>query len=738
MRRWVCLAVVLAVVPMGLVAQKRAITEKDLFAFHWIGDTQVSPDGRRAAFVEARVTADRGGYETAIYLLDLKTPGAEPVELLAGPHDSSPRWSPDGKTIAFVRLAEKAAAPQVYLKTVDGEMGEAGANPVRITDLPKGASGPQWSPKGDALVVVSETPKDQDEAKREAARIARSTGDDAHVTDVRIIDREVYRLNGAGYLDATEAEQLYWIPLPKADGTQAGAWQLTGGRFGVDEFAWAPDGKRIYYTQEREEESYYDEFDHNSIYGISVEGERKGLAKTEFTADLKIAANGIAVSHDGKRIAFHAAENPEKPVSHQQGDLWVMELSGHGVPRNLTASLSYEMGSGVGGDNTAPRGGGRPAIVWSADDRSLTDVAAKDGSALLVAVDAKSGTVTELTAAKQAVVDFAVAKNGSETLALISNPLRIGDLFAIGPDKAQTQLTHGNDSLFSKLDLSMPVELQVAPTVHPGDIDGHAIDTFVQLPPGFDKAKKYPLILNIHGGPHSAYGWIFDHEMLWMAARGYVVVYPNPRGSTSYGEKFANVIQDNYPDDDFHDLMDTVDAVVNLGYVDPEKLGVTGGSGGGLLTDWTVTQTDRFKAAVAQRDIVDWANWWYTGDIGEFRQYWMKPAPFDNVAAYHDRSPLTYVNNIKTPMMFILGDADYRTPPGSGGEVFFRALKYKKIPTVMVRFPRESHELSRSGEPWHRVERLENIVNWFDKYLMGVCEPQYDVTPVADAGCKAK
>jgi len=738
MRRLLCLVLLIAAVPMGLLGQKRAITEKDLFAFRWIGDTEVSPDGARVAFVETRVTADHSGYETAIFLLDLTKAGAQPVELLAGPHDGSPRWSPDGKTIAFVRLAEKATTPQVYLKMVDGEMGEAGANPVRITDLPKGAGAPAWSPKGDALVVLSETPKDQDEAKREAARLARATGDDAHVSDVRVINREVYRLNGAGYLDDTVAPQLYLISLPKADGTQAAARQLTGGRFGVDEFAWAPDGKLVYYTEEREEESYYDAFEHNSIYGISVDGDARGLAKTEFTADLKIAAHGIAVSHDGKRIAFHAAENPEKPVSHQQGDLWVMELKEKAAPRNLTGTLSYEMGSGVGGDNTAPRGAGRPEIVWGAADASLTDVAAKDGSALLVSVDTKSGAVTELTAAKQAVVDFSVAKNGKATVALISNPLLIGDLFAVGADKAQTQLTHANDELFGKLDLTMPVEMQVAPSVHPGDIDGHAIDTFVQLPPEFDKGKKYPLILNIHGGPHSAYGWIFDHEMLWMAARGYVVVYPNPRGSTSYGEKFANVIQDNYPNDDFHDLMDTVDAVVKLGYVDPEKLGVTGGSGGGLLTDWTVTQTDRFKAAVAQRDIVDWANWWYTADIGEFRQYWMKPAPFDNLAAYRDRSPLTYVNNIKTPMMFILGDADYRTPPTAGGEVFFRALKYKKMPTVMVRFPRESHELSRSGEPWHRVERLENIVNWFDKYLMGVCEPQYDVAPVADAGCKAK
>jgi dipeptidyl aminopeptidase/acylaminoacyl peptidase len=700
------------------------------------------------AYVEATVTADHAGYQTAIYLLDLTKAGATAEVLAAGPHDGAPRWSADGKQIAFVRSAEKDGKPQpaqVYLKTLAADGGlDGSANPIRITELPKGVGAVAWSPKGDALVVSSETPKEPEAAKAEAQRLARATGDDAHVSDVRIINRQVYRMNGAGYLDATVVPQLYLISLPKQDGSQAAAWQLTGGRFGADEFVWAPDGKRIYYTSEHEEEPYYDAVEHNTIYGIDIpesEGRGKGVPDTAFAAELKLEAHGLAVSHDGKRIAFHAAElpwPPAKPVSHKQEDLFVMEIGSLAYPHNLTGTLSYELGSGVGGDNTAPRGGRHADITWSADDSHLTDVAAKDGSALLVSVDARSGELKELTQARQAVVGFTESADKSTLLALISNPVLIGDLFAIHGEKAQAQVTHVNDALFSKLDLSMPLELKVKPTSNPQDIDNHAIDTFVQLPPDFDKTKKYPLILNIHGGPHSAYGWIFDHEMLWMAARGYVVVYPNPRGSTTYGEKFANVIQDNYPNDDFHDLMDTVDAVVKLGYVDPEKLGVTGGSGGGLLTDWTVTQTDRFKAAVAQRDIVDWANWWYTADIGEFHQYWMKPAPFDNLAAYHDRAPLTYVNHIKTPMMFILGDADYRTPPTAGGEVFFRALKYKKIPTVMVRFPRESHELSRSGEPWHRVERLENIVNWFDLYLMGICEPQYDVAPVSGSGCKAR
>jgi dipeptidyl aminopeptidase/acylaminoacyl peptidase len=214
-----------------------------------------------------------------------------------------------------------------------------------------------------------------------------------------------------------------------------------------------------------------------------------------------------------------------------------------------------------------------------------------------------------------------------------------------------------------------------------------------------------------------------------MAAKGYVVLYPNPRGSTTYGQDFGNIIQYRYPGDDYKDLMAGVDEVLKRGYVDPKKLGVTGGSGGGLLTNWTITQTDRFAAAVAQRDISSWADWWYSDDFTLFQATWFKAPPFEDPEDYRARSPITYVKNVKTPTMFVLGEADWRTPPGGGGEQMFRALKYRKIPTVMVRFPNESHELSRSGQPWHRIERLQHIVGWFDHWLMGVPKPEYEIAP---------
>jgi dipeptidyl aminopeptidase/acylaminoacyl peptidase len=302
---------------------------------------------------------------------------------------------------------------------------------------------------------------------------------------------------------------------------------------------------------------------------------------------------------------------------------------------------------------------------------------------------------------------------------LISTPTNIGDLFVVERGAPPRQITHINDKLFSQLNITEPEEIWYT------SFDGKKIHAWIQKPPDFDPAKKYPLILNIHGGPHSAYGYVFDHEFQWMAAKGYVVLYPNPRGSTSYGQDFGNIIQYHYPGDDFKDLMAGVDEVLKRGYIDPKKLGVTGGSGGGLLTNWVIGHTDRFAAAVSQRDIASWSDWWYSADFTLYQPSWFKLPPFEDPQDYVNRSPITYIKNVKTPLMLVLGEADYRTPPGSGGEEMFRALKFLKRPVIMVRFPNESHELSRSGQPWHRVERLQHIVGWFDEYLQGIHKADY-------------
>jgi dipeptidyl aminopeptidase/acylaminoacyl peptidase len=526
----------------------------------------------------------------------------------------------------------------------------------------------------------------------------------------------VYRSNGIGYLDTNHPAHIWLVKAPHTGDEKVEPHQLTSGKYAESGIIWSNDGSKIYFTSSRIDEPYY-ELPTTTIYSVSTSGGEP----TKLTT-INMGAGALTLSPNGKQLAF--VGSPNQPVrSYSEPDLWVMDLDPSAKPRNLTADFDYDVGSGVGGDNAPPRGGGGRALVWSQDGRSLITVYAKEGVANLGRFDVATGKETDVTHGNQAVTSFDATPDGSRLVYSISTPTRLGDLYWLDRNGQSKQLTSVDEVLFSKLNLTDPEMIWYT------SFDGKKIQAWVQKPPDFDPSKKYPLILNIHGGPHTAYGYVFDHEFQWMAAKGYVVLYPNPRGSTSYGQEFGNIIQYHYPGDDYKDLMTGVDELIKRGYVDPNRLGVTGGSGGGLLTDWTVTQTDRFKAAVAQRDISSWADWWYSDDFTLFQASWFKAPPFEDPEDYRQRSPITYVKNVKTPMMFILGEADWRTPPGGGGEQMFRALKYRKIPAVMVRFPNESHELSRSGQPWHRIERLEHIVGWFDHWLMGVPKPEYNVAP---------
>ena len=690
---------------LAATSPKRKITEKDLFEFQWIGDPRLSPDGSQVAFVKVIVDKKRLGYETSIWTLALSTPGATPLQLTNGPHDASPRWSPDGRSLVFTRPIETGGKSVSQLELLSF----AGGEPRAITSLPEGVSAPAFSPDGKHLLFLSDT-SPADPEKKDGAK-----GEEHH-SDVRVITRAMYRFNGAGYIDFKHPSHIWVMEVPLPGAEVKTPRQLTSGRFNEGDPVWAPDSRHIYFLTVRKDEPYY-EPPQNELDRVDIEG---GPAE-EFSL-FPFDAQKIAISPDGTKIAFHAG--PDTPVrSYTQPDLWVMDLKPGAKPANLTANYDYDIGGDVGGDNMAPRAAGSSAPVWTPDGKSLIDSSAKEGTANLVMVNAATGQVSEWTHGRQAVQMWTQSADRGHVAALISTPVAVGDLFTIGDNGSEHQVTNINEKLFSTLTLTEPEEIWF------NSFDGRRIQMWVQKPPDFDPSKKYPLILDIHGGPHSAYGWVFDHEFQWMAAKGYVVVYPNPRGSTSYGEEFGNIIQHKYPGDDFKDLMAAVDEVIKRGYVDPQRLGVTGGSGGGVLTDWTVTHTNRFKAAVSQRDISDWTSWWYTDDFLLFQPTWFRGAPFDFPDDFKDHSAMTFVKKIQTPMMFILGEADYRTPPTSGGEQLFRALKYMKEPAVMVRFPGESHELSRSGQPWHRIERLEHIVGWFDKYLDGEAKPEYDIVP---------
>jgi dipeptidyl aminopeptidase/acylaminoacyl peptidase len=708
--------------PVG--SQKRFLTEKDLFDFVWVANPQLSPDGVRVAFTHVTVDEKRTGYETSIWIA--ATNGKErPARMTNGKHDTQPRWSPDGRQIIFVRGGDKdeSGKPkpgQLAMLSLTG--GEAST----ITDLPKGASNPVWSPDGKQIAFVSSTTQDdiQKAQRKKNAKPGDNHAESEHESDVHVINRAVYRSNDEGYLDSKRHAHIWLVETPAAGDELPKPVQLTNGNFDEGQLVWSHDGSRIYFLTRRVDEPYY-ELPSTDIYSVPSVG-----GNSEKLATIPMGTGDLVLSPDGRQLAFHGSVT--QPVrSYSQPDLWIMEVAPGAITQNLTSAYDFDMGSSVGGDNAPPRGGRGRTLYWSPDGRWLFDIVEKQGRSPIARVDTKTGAVSEVTRGDEAVLDFSVNAGASTIVALVSSPVMIGDLFAIASDGTQTRITDFNGKLWSQLNLTAPEEINYT------SFDGKRIQAWVQKPPDFDPHKKYPLILDIHGGPHSAYGWTFDHEFQWMAAKGYVVLYVNPRGSTSYGQEFGNIIQYHYPGDDYRDLMIGVDELLKRGYIDQKKLGVTGGSGGGVLTDWTITHTDRFAAAVSQRDISNWASWWYTADFTLFQPNWFKAPPFEDPQDYNNRSAITFVKDIHTPVLFVLGESDFRTPQDSGGEQLFRALKYMKRPTAMVVFPRETHELSRSGEPWHRIERLEYIVGWFDKWMMGTAQPEFDLNPMPPAATSA-
>ncbi|PYJ77758.1 MAG: S9 family peptidase [Verrucomicrobia bacterium] len=704
----------------------------------------------RVAFVRVTVNEKKEGYNTLIWSVSV-TGGEEPHQLTKGDHDTAPRWSPDGKFLLFLRATEKDGKPDPPQLSI---LPMAGGDSFSFTDLPKGAGNPVWAPDGKTIAFTSETNADdlakQEKKKRKEEELKKAISENSpsprtagrstnktkptpksasdatakkaepegeHESDIRVITRAIYREDNEGYADPKHPQHIWIVAAPRNADEKVQPKQLTSGRFDEGSIVWSNDAPQVYFTSLRLDEPYY-QLPRTELYSIPASG---GQPTKLNSIDMEM--NNLSLSPDGKQIAFIASTT--QPInSYTQPDLWIVDLTPNAKPRNLTANFDFDVGDGVFGDNAAPRAGGVNSPLWTPDGHSLIEICGKEGKTILASFDVESSAETDLTHGNQAVLRFCAPADRSKIVYTLSSPTRINDLFIsdrIGGEPRQ--LTHVNDALFSQLNLTDPEEISYK------TFDGKTIQAWVQKPPDFNPTKKYPLILNIHGGPHAAYGYIFEHEFQWMAAKGYLVLYPNPRGSTTYGQDFGNIIQYHYPGDDYKDLMAGVDDVVRRGYVDDKKLGVTGGSGGGLLTNWVVGQTNRFAAAVSQRDIATWEAWWYSSDLTLFQPNWFKAPPFDDEQEFKARSPLTYIKNVKTPMMFVLGEADYRTPPGAGGEQMFRALKFRKIPAVMVRFPNESHELSRSGQPWHRIERLQNIVGWFDHWLMGVLKPEYEVAP---------
>ncbi len=680
--------------------------EADLLRIRWVADPQVSPDGKFVAFTQVSVDAEADEYRTHIWLAPVPQddePPAPPRQLTYAGRDGQPRWSADGSMLAFVRKGEgDDADAQVHVLPANG--GEA----RRLTDLKGGAHSPCWSPDGARIAFLSgHNPRlDTPESKKPKHEPA------------RVVTLPEFRWNGDGFTDWDHLDHV-WV----ADVASGELRQLTcGSRFKEADLSWSADGSHVVFATDRREQPWFaDPAEDNDVRAVAadLDAPTDGAAMKR-VADIAGPIMGFTSGPNGRALAVGGVR-PKPMRSYDQNDLLLFEGAWPQTsPRVLTAGKDLAVGETTSGDQHPPRGGGALPLGFTHDD-GVVFAYAWHGSTRAARLDLASGEVDDFTPPDGDVYAGSLSADGRTLAVAMGSVSTPGDLWVFDVASGDGTCLHApNVALMDESALGKVEEIWY------DSFDGRKIHGWIVKPPGFDPSRRYPMVLEIHGGPHVPYGVAFFHEFRVLAAAGYVVLYTNPRGSTSYGQEFGNVIQYAYPGDDYLDLMAAVDHVLKLGYVDEKRLGVTGGSGGGLLTNWIVTRTNRFAAAITQRCVSDWSSMYYSSDFALYNDSWIKGAPWRAAdrANFESKSPVWDLDQVNTPLMVIHSEEDWRTPIAQG-EAMFRGLLAQKKPCVMVRFPGESHELSRSGAPSRRVQNQQHIRRWFDHWLQGKPAPEY-------------
>ncbi len=636
-------------------------------------DPQVRPDGGAVAYVRGANDIMTDRTQRSIWLVD-PTTGVQTPLVVDEANNLAPRWSPDGSRLAYVAAGPGGA--QLYVRWV------ASGRSARVASLEEAPNDIAWSPDGKTLAFTMLV---RDDGATLGAPIRRPEGA-KWAEPLKVIDRLTYRADGQGYLKPGYRH----VFVVTADG--GAPRQLTFGKFDDQgPIAFTRDGKSVLFATNRAANWERDPQE-SEIYAVAVDTGAMTRLTNRVGPD-----QAPEPSPDGSKIAYVGYDDA-RHRGYENQQLYVMDRDGRNA-RSLTADLDRSVG----------------APTWAADGKSLY-VAYDDHGATRIARVGLDGKRTDVASGLAGSgLDrpytggaFSVARDGAIafTEGAGDHP---ADLAVARGGKAR-RLTNLNADLLSARTLGK-VEALAVTSSH----DRKPIDAWLVTPPNFDPAKKYPLILEIHGGPFSAYGPTFSTDYQLYAAAGYVVVYANPRGSTSYGEGFANEIDRNYPSHDYDDLISAVDAAIAKGFVDPNRLYVTGGSGGGLLTAWIIGKTDRFKAAATQKPVINWTSQVLTTDGYSFMAaYWFGKMPWEDPQGYWARSPLSLVGNVKTPTLVVVGEQDYRTPP-SESEQYFQALQLRGVPTALVRVPDASHG-GIAARPSQSAAKAGAILAWFERY----------------------
>lgn len=647
-----------------------------------------APDGSQVAYVRRSFDIKTDLPRRMIWLVSRDGTGHRPLAGGAA-QESSPRWSPDGTRLAYVSGDAEGGA-QIFVKWL------ADAVTTRVTNLIDSPSRLVWSPDGKSLAFVMRVP-----VKREllAVKLPDAPKGARWADPLQAIDRVVYRADGEGFLpDAFR--QVFIVP---ADGGTAR--QLTEGPYEHADLAWAPDGRELLVAANRRTDADLSPVD-TEIHAIDLATGSIRALTNRFGPD-----DSPAVSPDGKLIAYTGFD--DRYQGYQRRRLYLLRRDS-GETRELAATLDRDV------EQPTWSGDGR-VIYFRYDDHGRTKIASVDLAGKVIELADDLGG--EGWSRPYGGGSFSVARD--ETIAYSANdPLAPADVGWLSRGKRR-HLTELNADLLGQRTLGQVEEIwSTSPA------DGRRIQSWLIHPPGQDPAKKYPLILEIHGGPFANYGPRFAAELQLYAAAGYAVLFSNPRGSTSYGEEFGNLIHHAYPGNDYDDLMSAVDAAIAGGGIDGERLFVTGGSGGGVLTAWIVGKTGRFRAAAVQKPVINWTSFVLTADATNFfYKYWFENPPWEDPEPYWKRSPLSLVGNVTTPTMVVTGEQDYRTPI-SESEQFYQALRLRGVDTLLVRVPGASHSLD--ARPSLLISRVAHILAWFAKHDPST--PKAPAVPVGVAG----
>lgn len=653
------------------IPSKRFTAER-VFDMEYANDPQVSPDGKTIVYVRQSMDKMTDKDAGKLWILDIKSGTNRP--LIPDENASSARWSPDGKSLVFTRY--HAGKPELRRALIDSGMS------FSLAQLHKGVSGVVWSPNGKQLAFSMFVETD----KPSFATPLTPPKDAKWNKPFNVIDDLTFRFDGAGYLK-DGANQIFTLPVN--GGTPR---QVTFEDAGLSNPQWL-DNNTLLLTGNLAEDRDLDPIE-SEIYQLDL----SDLSITALTTRDGPDYSPV-VSPDGKTIAFRGYD--DKTLSYQQDDLYLIDADGSNV-RRLAEKFAGNIGQ----------------TVWAPDGKSLLVLSEDYGVLSLFNITLKgkiSKVVTNIGGTSigrpYASGSFSVSNAKKPVIAFTAGfsdrPAEVGLVSLNG--KNQQILTALNEDVLPYLDIAPIEEIKVKST-H----DGLEIEAWIAFPPDFKADGTYPMILEIHGGPYAMYGPFFASEIQRYAAEGYVTVWVNPRGSTGYGEAFALGIDLAYPGYDYDDLMTVVDEVVAKKYVDPTRLFVTGGSGGGILTAWITTKTHRFAAAASIKPVINWMTMALAADIGQYvRRHWIRADPWTDPEAFLKHSPIRYVDKVKTPTLLMVGEEDYRTPAWEA-EQYYTALKMLKVDTALIRVPGAPHYIA--SRPSRLIGKTDNIMGWFAKY----------------------